>query len=104
MSDEKIRARDQALRRLRRHTLNAGILALGLTGALAAFVGLKTKTSSVAQSTEPAVTHTVSGLPVVPAPTATVSSGTSPQPASQSPPQTTPSASSSAPVAVSGGS
>lgn len=104
-------AREHAFRRVRLLTLNAGAFALGVAGIIAAFVASKTHAVASAHKTEVArATRTTAGVPPVPAPTATVSSGAAGPAASASPPSApvassaAPVASSAAPVAVSGGS
>lgn len=97
---ERIAERENASRRVRRLTLNAGALAAGVAGMIAAYVASKTPGHSVAQRTLAAATRVDHSVPTVPAPAATVATGS----ATPAPPQSAPAASSSAPVAVSGGS
>jgi hypothetical protein len=100
----RVDARDRAARRLRVLTINAAGLALGVAGMIAAFVGSKAHAVASAQTTNGArVTRTTAGVPLVPAPTATVSSGSSAA-GVQAAQSSAPAASGGTPVAVSGGS
>jgi hypothetical protein len=102
---ERIESRNRGSRMIRRVTLAAGTVAVGVTGVLAAVTASATRTTHAVAGRVSTVTRTASAIPVVPEPTATVASGAAAAPAaSPSAPQSAPSPTSAPPVAVSGGS
>jgi hypothetical protein len=99
----RVLERDAATRRLRRVTLFAGTLAAAGTGVLAAVTASATHTRAAVDRVTTTIVRAKT-IPAVPAPAATVSSGSAAPAAAPSAPQSAPAASSAPPVAVSGGS
>lgn len=103
----RIESRNRGARAVRRITLAAGVLALGVTGVLAAVTASASRTTHAVARRVTTAKAAAATVPAVPEPTATVASGSAPAAAAKqgsAAPQPTPSANSSAPVAVSGGS